>query len=170
MPPMADSTRRCTIGDRGATGGCSHTQRPRGRCRSQVVKLYGKSDEAARRYSPSSCVGTYKKAVEGNPDRNLVSTSHVERQNLTMRMSLRRFTRLTNAFSKKIENHAHAVALHFMHYNFCRLHQTLKITPAMAAGVTDKLWEISDIVKLVDEAAPEPRPRGPYKKRGDISN
>ena len=87
-----------------------------------------------------------------------------------MRMSLRRFTRLTNAFSKKIENHAHAVALHFMHYNFCRLHQTLKITPAMAAGVTDKLWEMSDIVKLIDEVAPELGPRGPYKKRGDISN
>ena len=137
----------------------------------QVVKLYGKTDEeAARRYSSSNCVGTYKKAVEGNPDRNLVSTSHVERQNLTMRMSLRRFTRLTNAFSKKIENHAHAVALHFMHYNFCRLHQTLKITPAMAAGVTDKLWEMSDIVKLVDETAPKLGPRGPYKKRGDISN
>ena len=79
-------------------------------------------------------------------------------------MSLRRFTRLTNAFSKKIENHAHAVALHFMHYNFCRLHQTLKITPAMAAGVTDKLWEISDIVKLVDEAAPEPRTERPLQK------
>ena len=137
----------------------------------QLVKLYGKTDEeAARRYSSSNCVGTHKKTVEGNPDRNLISTSYVERQNLTMRMSLRRFTRLTNAFSKKIENHAHAVALHFMHYNFCRLHQTLKITPAMAAGVTDKLWEMSDIVKLVDEAVPKLGPRGPYKKRVGNSN
>ena len=85
-----------------------------------------------------------------------------------MRMSLRRFTRLTNAFSKKIENHAHAVAIHFMYYNFCRLHQTLKVTPAMEAGVTERLWEMVDIVKLIDEAAPKPGPRGPYKKRTNI--
>ena len=132
----------------------------------QLVKLYGKTDEeAAKRYSPSDCVGTRKRTVEGNPNRNLISTSYIERQNLTMRMSMRRFTRLTNAFSKKIESHAHAVALHFMYYNFCRLHQTLKVTPAMAAGVTEKLWEMADIVKLIDEAAPKPGPRGPYKKR-----
>ena len=108
--------------------------------------------------------------IEGDPDYNSISTSHVERQNLTMRMSMRRFTRLTNAFSKKVQNHAHAIALHFMHYNFCRLHQTLKVTPAMAAGITDKLWEMVDIVKLIEEAAPKSKPRGPYKKRADISN
>ena len=121
----------------------------------QLVKLYGKPDEGvAVRYSPGECTGTRKRAVKGNPDRNQISTSYVERQNLTMRMSLRRFTRLTNAFSKKIENHAHAVALHFMYYNFCRLHQTLKVTPAMEAGVSDGLWEMVDLVKLIEDAPP----------------
>jgi hypothetical protein len=91
-----------------------------------------------------------KKEIVGNPDPRRVSTSYVERQNLTMRMSMRRFTRLTNGFSKKLENLAHAVALHFMHYNFVRIHQTLRCTPAMAAGVTMKLWEIEDIVDLLD--------------------
>ena len=89
----------------------------------------------------------------------------VERQNLTMRMSMRRFTRLTNAFSKEIENHAHSVALHFMHYNFCRIHQTLGVTPAMEAGVTERLWEVSDIVKLVEEAAPKPKKPGPARPK-----
>ena len=134
----------------------------------QLIKLYGvtgKEDE--RRYSPAECIGTRTKVVEGNPDRRHISTSYVERQNLTMRMSMRRFTRLTNAFSKKIENHAHAVALHIMHYNFCRLHQTIKVTPAMEAGVTNQLWEIRDIVRLIDEATPPPGPRGPYRKRGN---
>ena len=98
---------------------------------------------------------------EGNPDPRHVSTSYVERQNLTMRMSMRRFTGLTNAFSKKLENHAHAVALHIFHYNFCRLHQTLRVTPAMEAKVTDRLWEIADIVRLIDEATLPPGPRGP---------
>ena len=92
------------------------------------------------RYSPGECVGIRKEYVEGDPDPKHVSTSYVERQNLTMRMSMRRFTRLTNAFSKKLENHAHAVALHYMHYNFCRLHQTIKVTPAMEAGITEHLW------------------------------
>jgi hypothetical protein len=95
-----------------------------------------------------------------------VSTSYVERQNLTMRMHMRRFTRLTNAFSKKVENPAHAVALHFTYYNFVRIHKTLRMTPAMAAGVTDKLWEISDIVDLIEEKeAAQPTKRGPYKKK-----
>ena len=95
-----------------------------------------------------------------------VSTSYVERQNLTMRMGMRRFTRLTNAFSKKIENHAYSVALHFMYYNFCRQHTSLnKLTPAMAAGVTDWLWDIEDIVRIVDEAIRKSGPRGPYKRR-----
>ena len=103
----------------------------------------------------------------------LASTSHVERQNLTMRMSMRRFTRLTNAFSKKLENLSHAVSLHFMYYNFCRIHNSLRVTPAMEAGVSERLWEVSDIVDLVEAAAPKPGPRGPYTKRAqksDISN
>ena len=107
-----------------------------------------------------------KRQIEGSPDPAHVSTSYVERNNLTIRMSMRRFTRLTNAFSKKIENHAHSVALHFMFYNFCRQNKSLNgISPAMAAGVTDRLWDIEDIVRLVDEAAPKPKPRGLYRKR-----
>ena len=132
----------------------------------QLVKVYGDAKEAEKRYSPPVCVGARKRRVEGRPDPAHVSTSYVERNNLTMRMSIRRFTRLTNAFSKKIENHAHSVALHFMYYNFCRQHKSLnKISPAMAAGVTDRLWDVEDIVRLVDEAAPKLGPRGPYQKR-----
>ena len=133
----------------------------------QLVKLYGSTEGqgSEKRYSPATCTGIRKRRVEGKPDPDHVSTSYVERQNLTMRMSMRRFTRLTNAFSKKVENHAHAVALHFMYYNFCRIHSTLKITPAMAAGVTEHLWEICDIVKLIEDAEPKPGPRGPYTKR-----
>ena len=133
----------------------------------QLIKMYGaaggKEDE--RRYSPAECTGIDKRPVEGHPDPRHISTSYVERQNLTMRMSMRRFTRLTNAFSKRLDNHAHAVALHIFHYNFCRLHKTIKVTPAMEAGVTDRLWEISDLVRLIDEATPPPGPRGPYRKR-----
>ena len=94
-----------------------------------------------------------------------ISTSHVERQNLTMRMHMRRFTRLTNAFSKKVENHAYAVALHFMYYNFVRVHQTLKVTPAMEAGLTDRHWDIADLVALVEANEKVPTKRGPYQKR-----
>ena len=131
----------------------------------QLVKIYGDAKDAEKRYSPPTCVGARKRCVEGKPDPAHVSTSYVERNNLTMRMSIRRFTRLTNAFSKKIENHTHSVALHFMHYNFCRQHKSLDgISPAMAAGVTDRLWDIEDIVRLVDEAAPKSRSRGPYKR------
>lgn len=115
---------------------------------SQLIKLYGNDREGQVRYSPAHCTGIMKERVQGNPDPKHVSTSYVERQNLTMRMSMRRFTRLTNAFSKKIENLEHAVALHFMHYNSCRIHQSLRVTPAMAAGVTERLWEIEDILKL----------------------
>src|SRR6202043_3959233 len=102
------------------------------------------------RYSPAECIGARKERIEGNPDPRHISTSYAERQNLTMRMHMRRFTRLTNAFSKKLENHGYSVALHQMYYNFVRIHQTLKVTPAMAAGVTDKLWEVSDIVAMID--------------------
>lgn len=116
-----------------------------------LVKLYGAAPEGEKRYSPAECIGARKERITGNPDRDHVSTSYVERQNLTMRMHNRRFTRLTNAFSKKIENHAHAVAINFMYYNFVRVHSTVRMTPAMAAGVTSKLWELTDIVQMVDE-------------------
>ena len=133
----------------------------------QLVKIYGPTITAPGRYSPAECTGIRKRTVEGRPDVDHVSTSYVERQNLTMRMHMRRFTRLTNGFSKKVENHAHAVALHMMYYNFVRIHKTLRVTPAMAAGVTDRLWEIEDIAKLVEEAEAKPGKRGPYRK---ISN
>jgi len=94
-----------------------------------------------------------------------ISTSYVERQNLTMRMSMRRFTRLTNGFSKKLDNHIHALALYFAFYNFCRLHKSLRVSPAMAAGITDRLWSLDDIIDKIDSMAPAPKPRGPYKKR-----
>jgi IS1 family transposase len=114
-----------------------------------LIKIFGNTPEGEKRYSPAQCTGIKKQTVCGSPDAKHVSTSYVERQNLTMRMSMRRFTRLTNAFSKKVENHAAAIALHFMYYNFCRIHQTLRVTPAMAAGVSGKLWEIADIVALL---------------------
>jgi len=131
----------------------------------QLVKLYGATIGAPGRYSPAECTGSKKIRREGNPDIDHVSTSYVERQNLTIRMHMRRFTRLTNAFSKKVENHAHAVALHTMYYNFVRIHRTLRATPAMAAGVSDRLWEIADIAKLVEDAEVAPVKRGPYRKR-----
>jgi len=117
----------------------------------QLVKIYGQTAESQRRYSPPQIIGTETFCCTGNPDPKHVFTSYVERSNLTMRMHMRRFTRLTNAFSKKVENHAHAVALNFMYYNFVRIHSSLRVTPAMAAGVTDRLWEIKDIVRVVDE-------------------
>jgi IS1 family transposase len=116
-----------------------------------LIKLYGADPQAEIRYSPAKCIGARKEPKSGNPDNKHISTSYVERQNLTMRMHMRRFTRLTNAFSKKVENHAAAIALHTMYYNFVRIHQTLKVTPAMAAGVSDKLWEVSDIVEMLEQ-------------------
>ena len=131
-----------------------------------LIKIYGAAPESAKgRYSPAECTGARKRRIEGDPDPRHVSTSYIERSNLTVRMHVRRFTRLTNAFSKKVENHAYAVALHVMYYNFVRIHSTLRMSPAMAAGVTNRLWEISDIVKLVEHAEREPGKRGPYKKR-----
>ena len=116
-----------------------------------LIKIYGRLDDDERRYSPPTCTGIETQKVMGDPDEAHISTSYVERQNLTMRMSMRRFTRLTNAFSKKVENHAAAISLHFMHYNFVRPHMTLKgRTPAMAAGLTDHQWAISDIVELLE--------------------
>jgi IS1 family transposase len=131
----------------------------------QLHKIYGPTVGGAGCYSPAECVGIQKRRVEGSPDPKHVSTSYVERQNLTMRMSMRRFTRLTNGFSKKLENHVHALALYFAFYNFCRVHKTLRMSPAMAAGITDRLWSMDDIVAKIDAMAPAPKPRGPYKRR-----
>lgn len=116
-----------------------------------LVKIYGADPQAETRYSPAKCLGAEKKPKIGNPDRKHISTSYAERSNLTMRMHMRRFTRLTNAFSKKVENHAAAIALHTFYYNFVRIHQTLKVTPAMAAGVTEKLWEMDDLVAMLEQ-------------------
>lgn len=131
-----------------------------------LVKIYGEAPGPKGRYSPAECVGARKHRVEGSPDPAHVSTSYAERQNLTMRMAMRRFTRLTNAFSKKFENHMHMVALYAVWYNFVKQHKSLKgLSPAMAAGVSDTLWSMEDIAELVEAAAPKPGPRGPYKKR-----
>jgi IS1 family transposase len=132
----------------------------------QLVKLFGSAPEAAKgRYSPAECTGVRKTAVTGRPDKAHVSTSFVERQNLTMRMHMRRFTRLTNGFSKKLENHVHMVALYAVWYNFVRIHKAVRITPATASGLTDRLWGVEDVAALVEAAAPKPGKRGPYKKR-----
>lgn len=114
-----------------------------------LVKLYGNSTEPEKRYSPAECIGALASTVTGKPDARFISTSFVERQNLTMRMSMRRFTRLTNGFSKKIENHQHALSLYFMYYNFCRVHQTLRVTPAMEAGISDHVWNLSELAGLL---------------------
>jgi len=116
----------------------------------QLQKIYGAPTENHTRYSPATCIGCDMKTVSGNPDPKHVSTSFVERQNLSMRMSIRRFTRLTNAFSKKVENHAAAVALWFMYYNFCRVHQTLRVTPAMEAGIANHVWSLEELVGLLE--------------------
>ena len=115
-----------------------------------LIKLYGNPAQPDTRYSPGVCIGTESVRVIGNPDPAYISTSFVERQNLTMRMSMRRFTRLTNAFSKKVENHEHMLAIYFLYYNFCRVHQTLRVTPAMEAGIADHVWTISEMVGLLD--------------------
>jgi len=131
----------------------------------QLQKIYGAPLENETRYSPARCIGCDMKVVSGKPDPKHVSTSYVERQNLSMRMSIRRFTRLTNAFSKKVENHAAAVALWFMFYNFCRIHQTLRVTPAMEAGLSDHVWSIQELIATCDALMPAtPTKRGPYKK------
>ena len=115
----------------------------------QLIKIYGAERPGEARYSPAVCIGATPTPVVGEPDERHISTSYVERQNLTMRMSMRRFTRLTNAFSKKIENHMHAIALHYMHYNFCRVHQTLRVTPAMEAKIADHVWDLEELVSLL---------------------
>jgi IS1 family transposase len=120
-------------------------------------KLYGASTPDESRYSPATCIGCDMKVVSGDPDPRYVSTSFVERQNLSMRMGMRRFTRLTNGFSKKFENHAHQIALYFFHYNFCRVHKTLRVTPAMEAGLTDHVWTLEELCGLLPERKPNER-------------
>lgn len=136
----------------------------------QLIKMYGSpsgNKGHEKKYSPAECTGTKKRRIEGEPNKALASTSHVERQNLTIRMHMRRFTRLTNGFSKKVENHSYAVALHFMYYNFVRVHQTLKVTPAMQVGLTDHLWDIKDLVEIIDANEEAPKKSGPYKKKNN---
>jgi hypothetical protein len=132
-----------------------------------LVKLYGPPEGSSleRRYSPARCIGARYQRIVGAPNEYYTSTSYSERHNLTMRMQMRRFTRLTNGFSQKFDNHCHALALYFVWYNFVKIHKAHKLTPAMAAG-TDKLWSVEDIVALVEASEPKPGKRGPYKKRG----
>ena len=119
-----------------------------------LVKIYGASNDSPEsRYSPATCIGCRTGVLAGNPDPQHISTSFVERQNLSMRMGMRRFTRLTNGFSKKLENHGHAVALYFMHYNYCRVHKSLRVTPAMEAGLTDHVWEVEELIDLLNGKA-----------------
>jgi IS1 family transposase len=135
-----------------------------------LVKLYGDATGQKgheKKYSPAECTGARKELISGKPVKELVSTSHVERQNLTMRMGMRRFTRLTNGFSKKLENHLHMLSIYFVHYNFVRMHKSLRMTPAMAAGVSETLHDMEWLAGVVEAAAPKPGPRGPYKKRTD---
>jgi len=132
----------------------------------QLVKIYGNSpDNFKGRYSPAECTGIKKTPIEGEPDEAHVSTSYVERMNLNIRMGNRRFTRLTNAFSKKVDNHLHMLSLYFCHYNFCRIHKTLRVTPAMEAGISDTVRDMEWIVGLIEARATPPKKRGPYKKR-----
>ena len=134
----------------------------------QLIKVYGNAPETLKgRYSPADCTGIVKRTVEGQPDEKHISTSFVERQNLTMRMQMRRFTRLTNAFSKKFENHTHMVALYTVWYNFIRIHKTLRVTPAMEAGLSETVWDMEDLVRIMDERAPRPGRPKTYNK---ISN
>jgi IS1 family transposase len=133
----------------------------------QLQKIYGSSLENETRYSPATCIGCEMKEVSGRPDPKHVSTSYVERQNLTMRMHMRRFTRLTNAFSKKIDNHAYAVALHFMYCNYVRIHSTLRVTPAMEANLCNHAWTIEELLQVMDEMMPRLSKRGPYKKKSE---
>jgi hypothetical protein len=115
-----------------------------------LIKLYGNPASPETRYSPGECIGTEMKVVMGTPDERYISTSYVERSNLSLRMGNRRFTRLTNAFSKKLENHAHMVAIFYLYYNFCRVHKTLRVTPAMEAGLADYVWTIEELVRLAE--------------------
>jgi IS1 family transposase len=140
----------------------------------RLIKLFGEPTGTRgheRKYSPAECSGIIKEPVFGKPDEAKISTSHVERQNLNMRMGMRRFTRLTNGFSKKVESHAAMVALYTVFYNFCRVHKTLRVTPAMEAGLTDHVWDMEEVVAVMDERAPKPgRPKTYRKREPQISN
>jgi IS1 family transposase len=140
----------------------------------QLVKIYGASPDSSKgRYSPADCTGIKKNPIEGEPDEKHINTSYVERMNLNIRMGNRRFTRLTNGFSQKVDNHLHMLSLYFIHYNFCRIHKTLRVTPAMEAGVSDVVRDMEWVVGLIDARSPAPKKRGPYKKRErekEISN
>lgn len=139
----------------------------------QLIKLYGGAtggEGHERKYSPAECIGTKKEVVAGFPDPRHISTSYVERHNLTMRMSMRRFTRLTNAFSRKLENHIHMLSLYFVYYNFCRIHRSLKVTPAMEAKLDTTVRDMEWIVGLVDARAPAPRRPKTYRRRAAVSN
>lgn len=140
-----------------------------------LVKHYGAPRDGEARYSPCECLGTSVVRISGRPDSAHISTSHVERSNLTMRMGMRRFTRLTNGFSKKLANHRAAVAIHFMHYNFCRVHKTLRVTPAMQAGLTDHVWELAELVALLEREeratiGTDANKRGPYRTKAKNSD
>jgi IS1 family transposase len=135
-----------------------------------LIKIFAADYAGAGRYSPPTCIGSIKQTIQGNPNPDLINTSFAERQNLTMRMSMRRFTRLTNAFSKKFENHCHALALYFYFYNFCRVHKTTGVTPAVGAGLTNRIHKMADMIAAID-ADQAPGARGPYKKQNaEISN
>lgn len=138
----------------------------------QLVKIYGDAPRGStpdeRKYSPAVCIGAKKTTIVGEPDQKHISTSYVERQNLTMRMSMKRFARLSNAFSKKLASHRHALSLYFFFYNWCRIHKTLRVTPAMAAGLTDMTMELPDLVALMDAVAPKPGRPKTYKKRASV--
>lgn len=133
----------------------------------QLVKMYGEAPDTSpeRKYSPAVCVGARKDEITGKPNKDQVSTSHVERSNLSFRMHMKRYARLTNAHSKKFENHCHMVALYTVWYNFARINSAVRMAPAMAAGISNRLWDMADIVKLIDAAEPTPKKRDPYKKR-----
>lgn len=134
----------------------------------QLVKIYGEAPEPKGRYSPPAILAAERKRIEGRPDPDFISTSMVERQNLNMRMSMRRFTRLTNGFSKRLVKHIHALALYHVFHNFVRIHTTLRTSPAMAAGIAESLWSMHDVVRRIDQRFPGAHgPRGPYRKRGD---
>jgi IS1 family transposase len=149
----------------------AHVFGPNGVDYAVLDKIYGKggAGSAEARYSPPPCIGARKRPVLGNPDMAHVSTSHVERSNLSLRMHNRRFTRLTNAFSKRFSGHVHMVALYTAYYNFCRIHKTLRVTPAMQAGITDHVWTFEEIVERIDRYAPPAKPRGPYKRRTKLA-
>jgi hypothetical protein len=129
-----------------------------------LVKLYGSDSGNDTKYSPAECIGCREVIISGRPDAKYISTSYIERQNLTMRMHMRRFTRLTNAHSKKVENHIASIAIHYMHYNFCRVHETLRVTPAMEAGIANHIWSIEEMIALL--SAKEIKPVGPACVRG----